>query len=187
MRDRGLKSAQVLGGVLALLILNPGLLRLAAQQYFGTIVGTVTDPSGAAVPDASVTVTNPQTAISRQVKTDDMGNYRVESLVPGTYRLKVEHPGHADPRIVIGDVVVGRGAGLGLPQDRVADRAALLIDVDPQHAREQVAVDAPQQRQAVELLRHVAPGRRRVGVDLPRIGAVTGQRVEWVVRAGTVD
>src|SRR2546426_267703 len=108
MRDRGLKSAQVLGGVLALLILNPGLLRLAAQQYFGTIVGTVTDPSGAAVPDASVTVTNPQTAISRQVKTDDMGNYRVESLVPGTYKLKVEHSGFETAEVQATDLPVAR-------------------------------------------------------------------------------
>ena len=108
MRDRGLKSAQVLGGVLALLILNPGLLRLAAQQYFGTIVGTVTDPSGAAVPDASVTVTNPQTAISRQVKTDDMGNYRVESLVPGTYTLKVEHSGFETAEVQATDLPVAR-------------------------------------------------------------------------------
>ena len=108
MRDRGLKSAQVLGGVLALLILIPGLLRLGAQQYFGTIVGTVTDPSGAAVPDASVTVTNPQTAISRQVKTDDMGNYRVESLVPGTYTLKVEHSGFETAEVQATDLPVAR-------------------------------------------------------------------------------
>jgi hypothetical protein len=67
--------------------------RLQAQTTFGTIVGLVTDTSQAAVPGAAVTVTNPQTGVSRQATTDEYGNYRVGSLLPGVYTVKVEKAG----------------------------------------------------------------------------------------------
>src|SRR5512142_85362 len=70
---------------------RPGSLQ--AQASFGVIVGTVSDPSQAAVPDVSLTVTNTQTGITRQVKSDQFGNYRVESLLPGVYSIKAEHSG----------------------------------------------------------------------------------------------
>ena len=66
---------------------------LHAQTSFGTIVGTVTDPSQAAVPDVLITVTNTQTGVAREVKTNPVGYYQVESLIPGTYSVKAEHAG----------------------------------------------------------------------------------------------
>ncbi|MBZ5564227.1 MAG: TonB-dependent receptor [Acidobacteriia bacterium] len=66
---------------------------LRAQSSFGTIAGTVTDASQAAVPDASITVTNVQTGVARQTKTDQAGNYQVQSLIPGMYSVKAEHAG----------------------------------------------------------------------------------------------
>ena len=59
-------------------------------QTQGTITGLVTDSSAAAVPRATVTVTNENTNVSRQAQTNDAGLYRFSSLTPGTYRVKVE-------------------------------------------------------------------------------------------------
>ena len=60
---------------------------------FGTILGTVTDSSQAAIPGVAITVTNNQTGIARHVQTDAVGSYRVDSLLPGMYTVKAEHPG----------------------------------------------------------------------------------------------
>ncbi len=64
-----------------------------AQTSFGTIIGTVTDPSQAAIPDVAITVTNTQTAATREAKTSALGDYRVDSLLPGVYTVKAEHAG----------------------------------------------------------------------------------------------
>ena len=72
-------------------IQGPKLLH--AQTSFGTIVGAVTDPSQAAVPDVSITVTNTRTGVAREAKTNQVGNYQVESLIPGLYSVKAEHAG----------------------------------------------------------------------------------------------
>ena len=58
----------------------------------GSIVGTVTDPVGAVVPGAKVTAMNTGTNISVTGITDADGNYRLERLLSGPYRLMVEHP-----------------------------------------------------------------------------------------------
>ena len=66
---------------------------IQAQVLYGSIVGAVEDPSGASVPGATVTITNTQTAATRESKADDQGRYTLVSLLPGTYSLAVSAPG----------------------------------------------------------------------------------------------
>ena len=61
-----------------------------AQAVFGSIIGTVTDSSGAVVPNATVTVTDVSKGTSQQVKTNESGNYAVNRLIPDTYKIAVE-------------------------------------------------------------------------------------------------
>lgn len=68
-------------------------LMVSAQSFRGTIVGRVTDPSGADVPGANVTVTQNGTNITRTVTTNDSGEYVVAQLQPGSYSLKIDAPG----------------------------------------------------------------------------------------------
>ena len=65
----------------------------AAQMNAGTILGTVTDPTGAAIADAQVTVTNAGTSISQRTTTDSTGNYVVPYLIPGIYEVTAEKEG----------------------------------------------------------------------------------------------
>src|SRR5947208_2956148 len=63
------------------------------QEPYGTILGTVTDSSGAVIPDAEVQITNTATNVSTQVVTNPAGNYRVPYLTPGHYAVTVERAG----------------------------------------------------------------------------------------------
>jgi hypothetical protein len=63
------------------------------SQTLGDITGQVGDPSGAGMPNAVVTLTNPSTNAVRQANTNEQGLYSFPSVPPGTYTLKVEHPG----------------------------------------------------------------------------------------------
>jgi hypothetical protein len=63
------------------------------QAVYGSIFGTVTDSSGAAVPDATVTITNLGSNTVDTVKTNASGNYNATRLIPGKYRIKVEAQG----------------------------------------------------------------------------------------------
>ena len=64
-----------------------------AQDTTGTILGTVTDPSGASIANAEVTVTNTATNISSVLKTSDSGAFTVPNLNPGTYSVTIKVPG----------------------------------------------------------------------------------------------
>ncbi len=66
---------------------------LLGQSFYGSIVGTVNDPTGAEVPQASVTLTNSGTSERRASQTDSQGSFRFVNLIPGTYKLEVEHSG----------------------------------------------------------------------------------------------
>lgn len=63
------------------------------QTFYGSIVGSVTDASGGAVPQASVAVTNLGTAERRSMSSDDSGHYQFVNLVPGQYKIEVEKTG----------------------------------------------------------------------------------------------
>lgn len=65
----------------------------SAQQITATMFGSVTDPTGAVIPNAAVVLTQTQTNFTRETKTDDRGNYRAEFLPVGPYSVKVDAPG----------------------------------------------------------------------------------------------
>src|SRR5581483_5885381 len=65
-----------------------------AQPAGGTLSGTITSPSGAAVANAAVTVTNTSTNASQRVLTGPDGRFTMSGLTPGTYRLEVESAGY---------------------------------------------------------------------------------------------
>src|SRR5258706_15544071 len=65
----------------------------AGQAITGSVLGTVTDSSGAVVPGAKVTISDLNTGISRTAETNASGFYSFPSLDPGRYRVTVEHQG----------------------------------------------------------------------------------------------
>jgi hypothetical protein len=67
----------------------------SAQVLYGSLTGTVTDKSGAVVPNAAVTLTNQGTGAVRTTSTGPQGNYRLLDLLPGTYTLSLQSPGFA--------------------------------------------------------------------------------------------
>ena len=68
-------------------------LPVYAQDATGRIIGNVTDPSGASISGAKVTVTNAATKISQTTTTNKDGFYQVSSLPIGTYKVAVESEG----------------------------------------------------------------------------------------------
>ncbi len=83
---------------------------LSAQTTYGSIAGTVTDPSGAAITDAQVTVTNVATAEKRVEPTGVDGLYSFVNLLPGRYRIDVEKAGFK--RTTRSDVIVDVGQSI---------------------------------------------------------------------------
>ena len=92
-----------------------------AQSIYGSLVGTVTDESGATIPHAAVSATHTETNTSRSTVATENGSYNLPNLQPGTYRLAVTIPGfqtfnanginveansaiRIDPRLKVGEV-----------------------------------------------------------------------------------
>jgi hypothetical protein len=66
---------------------------MRAQNGYGTILGRVTDKSGAVVPEATVASRNEDTNVSNVTRTNDAGDYVLPNLVPGDYQLMVKQQG----------------------------------------------------------------------------------------------
>jgi outer membrane receptor protein involved in Fe transport len=64
-----------------------------SQAVSGSLIGTVTDTSGASIPDAKIKVVEVNTGKTRNVATSTSGAYVITNLDPGAYRLEVEQPG----------------------------------------------------------------------------------------------
>ncbi len=60
-----------------------------------SVTGTVVDPSGAVVPDATVEIRNPVSQFRRSTDTDDKGNFTIPNVPFNTYHLRVTAPGFA--------------------------------------------------------------------------------------------
>ena len=72
---------------------SAGVQPAHSQAVSATIVGTVTDSSGAVVPKASVTVTEVNTGVSRGASSSVAGVYSIPYLSPGKYKVEITAPG----------------------------------------------------------------------------------------------
>lgn len=90
MRIRPALKALFLGVAIGLCAVS----QVKADDVYGRIRGTVTDPSAAVIPGVPVTATNVSTGVARTVTTSSDGNYEfVNLLAPAVYTVKVEHAG----------------------------------------------------------------------------------------------
>src|SRR5579863_9771353 len=85
----------------------------AGQQVYGqvtggTILGTVTDASGSAVPNADVTITNTATGVATSIMTNDSGLYSAPNLLPGTYQVSVKATGFSNSVVTGINLTVGQ-------------------------------------------------------------------------------
>jgi hypothetical protein len=82
-----------IAGAVFVIALVLSAYRAHAQTSFGQIAGTILDPSGAAVPDAAITITSTNTQATRTTTSDQSGNYIVTNLPIGDYSISVTKTG----------------------------------------------------------------------------------------------
>jgi outer membrane receptor protein involved in Fe transport len=97
------------------LVLGISVLVLNAQSDRGTITGTASDQTGAAIVGVSVTATNSGTGVTSQTTTGANGSYTIALLPVGTYQVSAEHAGFK--RFISSGVAiqVGQTARLDVP------------------------------------------------------------------------
>jgi outer membrane receptor protein involved in Fe transport len=80
----------------AILAISFVIFSARAQDFHGSLVGTVSDTSGGRIPSAVITLRASESSMKRQTKSDGHGEFRLSDLVPGSYRVTVQAPGFAD-------------------------------------------------------------------------------------------
>jgi len=86
------------GLVFAVAVFAASPQALAQGETTSAIQGQVTDATSAAIPGATVTVTNRETGLQRSLKTDDEGRFNFSQLKPGAYSVKAEADGFDSQR-----------------------------------------------------------------------------------------
>jgi len=97
-------SRKFLVASLAVVLAVAFVLPASGQQVFGSIFGTVTDPSGSAVANAKITITDTAKGTRFEVTTDINGNYNKGQLIPDAYKLEIEATGFQ--RVVSNEIQV---------------------------------------------------------------------------------
>src|SRR2546430_2697064 len=87
--ERKQKMRKVLIFVFAMCLSLFAVSAMAQTSTTGSIEGTVTDPQGRAVPNATVTATSPNLISAQSAQTDDQGRYKLLNLPPGRYTVTV--------------------------------------------------------------------------------------------------
>lgn len=107
---------------------------LSAQTFRGTILGTVTDPSGAVVSGAKVTVKNTNTGLERSSTTSGDGSYSIPELPIGTYDVTVTQSGFQTfvAKGVTVDVAAERRVDAALKTGEVSTKVEVAADQLPQ-------------------------------------------------------
>ena len=125
---------------------------LIAQAVNGNMLGTITDQSKAAVPGATVTITEVASGAVKTAKTNESGVYDFEALQPGTYRITASQTGFKEARVEAVNLVVNSTVRVDLslsvgstdetvtvnatPELLKTDRADVAVDITSQQAED---------------------------------------------------
>src|SRR5437016_13865842 len=92
-RSRTIRNLDIRNAALVLaacFLLALGSFPLFSQGSTARIEGSVTDQSGAAIPSATITITDVNRGTARTINTDSAGAYNAPNLLPGTYTVRAE-------------------------------------------------------------------------------------------------
>src|SRR5438128_332063 len=166
-------------------------LPVLAQSGRGTILGTVSDPSGAVVPQVSVTVSNTETNVKSVATTDELGNYRALYLIPGPYSVTFEKTGfnslRRDGIVLVLDATLRVDAALAVGavgQTVEVSANASLLETETSTTGtvvpNVVVVNAPVWQRWVNTFAYLSPSVKPSSWngDLSSI-SVNGQRAKW--------
>jgi hypothetical protein len=160
-----------MSGLVAVLFLS----NLALAQFSGSLQGTVQDSTGAAVPGATLTLTNLSTSVSQTTQSDARGDYRFLSLAPGNYMVSATAHGFGTSKVPftlttaqLMNVPITLAIATSQQVVDVSDRAPVL---DTAESRTQLTIDT----EALDSL--PLPGRNQLGLVTLAPG-VTGLGVQ---------
>jgi hypothetical protein len=147
MKRRGLHDF-VLG--LSVLLILGCATPARAQQPTGVIAGTITDATGAVIPDATVTITNKATGVARTATTNAAGLYSAPSLLPGEYEVRMERTGFRTT-VSNAQVVAGTTTTLDLTMSPGTTQEVVNVEaVSAQVSYDSHAVEGVIQRQIIQ-------------------------------------
>jgi hypothetical protein len=141
---------------------------VAAQADRGTITGTVLDSSGAAVPGATVTVTNAGTNSASTAVTTALGTYTIPALPPGVYKVRVEKPGFKAAEINEVVLTVGNttSANVTLAVGQVSETVEIAAGGGAQVQTENAKISSQVSNRQIDQLPLVVSGAMRSPFDL---------------------
>jgi len=155
--------------VMCAVMVLAGVSSAGAQQFTGGVRGLVRDANGV-IPGVTVTLTNEATNVSREVQTNDVGQYSFPAVAPGTYTLKTSLTGYKSYEskgLTVGTqqfVTLDITLELGRLEENitVTGQSPLIDTANASHA-------ASLDREALEAL--PAPGRNAfmIGVTVPTV------------------
>ena len=111
--------------VLTVALLIPAGLR--AQELVGSIIGTVTDPSGAPIAGAKVEARNVATQVARSITTNATGDFEAASLMPGNYNVTAQTSGFETK--VVQNVTLTEGARLRINVQLKVGQVSTMVSV----------------------------------------------------------
>jgi hypothetical protein len=129
---------------------------LSGQTFTASLQGTISDPTGAMVPNAVVTLTNEATNVKQERTADSRGNYQFTLIPPGGYRLTVQMPGF--------QTLVRTGLVLQVQQQATLDLTLTVGDVATSVA---VAGEVPRLDAVSATLGRVVENRSVQSMPLP--------------------
>ena len=102
------------------------------QGYFGTVSGVITDPSGAVIANAKVTLTDQEKGFTFEGKSDDAGRYVFRAVPPGVYRVLGEAPGFSqqEKTNIRVDVSTNPSANLRM---KIGSTTSVVVTAQDQH------------------------------------------------------
>jgi hypothetical protein len=169
-----------------------GVLALAVALstcLFGqtsSLAGTVTDPTGAVIPGAVVTIVNTETGLQREDKSDTQGRYTMEQLPPGTYKLTAKATGFADFTVNNVRLYVNQPGTQAVIFDKLGSTSttvaveAYAAQLNTQDASlgnaivQQTIIELPSPLRNVANLLQLQPGVASFGTTDDRSGSVNG-------------